>query len=215
MSVPMPHLLCASTRLIPREGRSGGAPNRRTRLAARMLCVRSLLCGLSLLPTGCIVESEPVTRPAPDPERFLADVYPILLDDCAFPACHGDPDRFLLIHGPGRSRLDPATLPYDPPTVEEVAFAYARASSMLETPEGDPRTSPLLRKPLAVEAGGARHGGDDRWGAPVFARKSDPRYETMFFWALTAEGDVAQRSDVEGDERSDDAQRDPRGPESR
>jgi hypothetical protein len=86
---------------------------------------------------------------------------------------------------------------------------------MLETPEGDPRTSPLLRKPLAVEAGGARHGGDDRWGAPVFARKSDPRYETMFFWALTAEGDVAQLSDVEGDERSDDAQRDPRGPESR
>jgi len=69
--------------------------------------------------------------PAVDRVVFEAEVYPILLRDCGFPACHGDTDRFFRVHGPGRTRLDTSTLPYAAPTDEELEATFDRARSML------------------------------------------------------------------------------------
>lgn len=135
---------------------------------------------------ACTYETSELDIPEAEREQFLTEAYPILLADCGFPACHGDPDRFFAVFGPGRTRLDPELDAYDPPTAAEVALSYARARSMLIAPQG-PRRAPLLRKPLAVDAGGAGHAGDDPWGQAIYGSKSDPHYETLFFWAISGE----------------------------
>jgi hypothetical protein len=142
-----------------------------------------LALALTLAAIGCAYETGSVEIPDADTRRFAAEVYPILLADCGFPACHGSGERPLSVYGPGRTRLDPELDAYAPATAEEVALSYARARSMLVDPDG-PRRAPLLRKPLAVEAGGAEHGGDDAWGNAVFETKRDPRFEALFFWAI-------------------------------
>lgn len=131
---------------------------------------------------GCATPDGELVVPGADPATFQTMVYPILLRDCGFAACHGDRRRFFTVFGPGRTRLNRDTGPYDPATADELAQTYTRARSMLLSPDGV-RRSPLLRKPLAVSAGGAGHRGDDHWGASVFASKSDPRFQTLFFWA--------------------------------
>lgn len=134
---------------------------------------------------GCAPAPEPLVIPAADPAQFRDEVYPILLGDCGFPACHGSRDRFFAVFGPGRARLSANTAPYDGATPDELAESYSRARSMLLSPDGV-RRSPLLRKPLAIAAGGAGHGGEDAWGANVYASKRDPHFTAVFFWA-TAE----------------------------
>lgn len=146
----------------------------------------SIVIASACVVVGCDVPPNDVVVPEPDRETFAYDVYPILLADCGFPACHGSEERFFSVYGPGRTRLSPATSPYDPPTPEELQLSYERARSMLVSERGV-RESPLLMKPLAPSAGGAGHEGDDPWGAPIFASKSDPDFETLFFWAVASE----------------------------
>ena len=141
--------------------------------------------GVMLVMTGCEAPTDPLVVPEPSPETFETNVYPVLLADCAFHGCHGTHDRFFAVFGPGRARLDPLRLAFDPATPEELALSYTRARSMLIASDG-PARAPLLRKPLAVDAGGAEHGGDDTWGNAVYATKRDPRYEALFFWATGA-----------------------------
>lgn len=154
-------------------------PTGSRRVRARLL----LGAGLSL--AGCTPPGSDFSVPETDPEVFELTVYPILLADCGFPACHGDPDRFFAVYGPGRRRLSPSTGPYDPATPEELALSYTRARSMLVA-EGGPAKALLLRKPLAVSAGGAGHAGDDPWGGPIYLTKRDPRYEALFYWATSS-----------------------------
>lgn len=117
---------------------------------------------------------------------FRDTAYPILLRDCAFAACHGDTRRFFVVYGPARTRLDPATDMDAPVTPEELAQTYARAQSMLTDPAGV-RRSLLLRKPLAVSAGGAGHVGTDAWGDAPYPSKADPSYQALLAWARTGE----------------------------
>jgi hypothetical protein len=145
----------------------------------------AMLLGACLPLAGCTLPEGDLSVPEADPAAFELTVYPILLADCGFPACHGDPYRFFAVYGPGRRRLSSSTLPYDPATPEELALSYARARSMLVA-EGGPAKAPLLRKPLAVEAGGAGHAGDDPWGGPIYRTKRDPRYEALFYWATSS-----------------------------
>lgn len=156
------------------KGRTGGA--------AAAVAVRAAAAALA----ACAAPEGALAIPDADPAGFRDRVYPILLADCGFPACHGDPRRFFSVFGPGRTRLDPATAIYDPATPDELAHSFTRARSMLISPEGV-RRSPLLRKPLAVEAGGAGHAGADPWGANVFGSKTDPRFVALFFWATAGE----------------------------
>lgn len=149
--------------------------------SARTHLTRSWLALAWLVACG---DSEPQLRvPEPDAAAFASTAYPILLRDCGFPACHGDHGRFFQVFGPGRTRLSSSTMPYDPPTSEEVMLSYTRARSMLAGENG-PARALLLRKPLAPEAGGAEHEGDDAWGQPVYASPEDPRFRALRDWAL-------------------------------
>jgi hypothetical protein len=139
----------------------------------------------------CSYETQTLSVPAADAEVFEQTVYPVLLADCGFAACHGSHDRPLSIFGPGRTRLSEDTEPYAAATAAELALSHARARSMLISPDGA-RRAPLLRKPLAVSAGGSEHLGNDAWGANVFPSKRDERYETLFYWAIASEAPMAE-----------------------
>jgi hypothetical protein len=121
--------------------------------------------------------------PVPDGQRFVSDVYPLLLRDCAFVTCHGAANRFLQIYGPGRARLEPnTTMSNDPATLPEVLHSYDRARSMLATSDALSQ-SLLLTKPLESEAGGQGHQGVDDLGRNLFRSVRDPGYTLLFAWA--------------------------------
>jgi hypothetical protein len=123
--------------------------------------------------------------PTPDGASFVREVYPLLLRDCAFSTCHGAPDRFLQLYGPGRARLDPvATKPDDPMTLPEVLRSYDRVRSMIATSDQLDR-SLLLTKPLEPSAGGQGHEGVDDFGRNVFLSNRDPNYVQIAQWAVS------------------------------
>ena len=126
----------------------------------------------------------------PNRMQFDQEVYPVLLRDCAFHACHGSSERFFQVFGPGRGRLAPETQPLDPATALELTHSYERARSMLNTTAL--RDSLLLRKPLAVSAGGTGHEGADDLGRNVYQSTLEPGYVALARWVLGAQGSVAR-----------------------
>jgi hypothetical protein len=145
------------------------------------------LVALALVITGCADE-----QPKPVAARrafapFAGEVYDVLLRDCGFPSCHGAPERFFRVYGPGRVRLpgDDGVLPepFDTPTVDEQSLTFQLALSMIKENElGD---SPLLRKPLAVEAGGYGHLGIDGYGRDVYRTTQDIGYVKIARWVYS------------------------------
>ena len=126
---------------------------------------------------------------------FDREVYPVLLRDCAFSNCHGSPQRFLQILGPGRTRMEDRDPRNPVPLMErEKQLSYERARSMLFTDGSRPiQESPLLMKPLEAALGGAAHGGADVFGRNVYRSTSDPGYVVLWRWALSgAAGASAQ-----------------------
>jgi hypothetical protein len=137
--------------------------------------MRSMVAGI-LLATSCVSSSAEL--PAPDYDEFRAIVYPLLLRDCGFSRCHGDPERFFVIWGPGRRRLEPDVDDnFDPPTEDEIWRSYQRTRSALVHDRGL-IDAPLLRKPLEGHA----HRGEDVWGHNLW-REDDPRWLTVARWA--------------------------------
>jgi hypothetical protein len=146
-----------------------------------------MLVALALVLIGCAKE-----QPTPVASRrafapFAGEVYEVLLRDCGFPSCHGAPERFFRVYGPGRTRLpgDDGLLPepFDTPTVDEQALTFQLALSMIN--EGDLADSPLLRKPLAVEAGGYGHLGIDGYGRDVYRTTQDTGYVKIARWVYS------------------------------
>lgn len=133
------------------------------------------ILGAAALTSGCDDAVREV--PAPDREGFRRTVYPVLLRDCAFSGCHGDPRRPLFVAGPGRVRLDPDMDLYEPPTAEEVDRAYDRARALLLR-EGD-EPPPLLHKPGPEAA----HVGRDAAGDNVYMHDDDPGLLALRAWA--------------------------------
>jgi hypothetical protein len=144
------------------------------------------LSGMLVLGACGSVHGEPIVLPSPDAREFAEEVYPQLLHDCGFVACHGDPARFFRVYGPGRTRLDPDTLPYDPASSDEIQSSYDRARSMLSG-VGSIYESQLLRKPLAKSAGGSEHKGVDRFGRNVYPSPMEPGYQILARWAIGAQ----------------------------
>jgi hypothetical protein len=143
---------------------------------------------------GCGGEPPTAEPPPVDAIAFERDVYPVLLADCGYPACHGDVGRFYRVWGPGRTRLDRRTATYDPPTAAEVAASLDRARSMLAG-AARPEDALLVRKPLEVNAGGAAHQGRDALGRDVYGSRDAPGWRTIAAWAgvrleTTADGSV-------------------------
>jgi len=140
---------------------------------------------LLLLLAGCAFEPPPADPPSPSVEGFSSEVYPVLLRDCGFPACHGDRGRFFRVFGPGRARLDESTPVTAPVSDDEVMATYERARSMLASAHRA-EESLLLRKPLEIDAGGAPHMGVDGHGRDVYASPDAAGYRTIFAWARPA-----------------------------
>jgi hypothetical protein len=146
-----------------------------------------LVVSLALVSSACTENEEPSGFAQRDFMRFQREVYPVLLRDCAFSQCHGARDRFFRVWGPGRERLaSPMTgiLPeaFGLPAGHELSSSYALAQSMID--EARPEESLLLRKPLAVEAGGAGHLGVDKYGRDVYRTKRDAGYIALARWVL-------------------------------
>lgn len=139
------------------------------------------------LRVGCLLAlgacADPTTEfhvPTPDAVSFEQNVYPVLLRDCGFPDCHGNPSRFFHVYGPGRTRIKPKSeLPIKAPaTAEELTATYRRARSMLAYEGDEPETALLLNKPLH-----AAHEGTDEWGNNVYQSPNDPGYQAILKWA--------------------------------
>lgn len=133
---------------------------------------------------ACSTDGESVVAPEPAGDVFASEVYPVLLRDCGTAACHGASARFFHIVGPGRVRLSLEQEPLDPATPQEILESYRRARGMLVPDAGDRPL--LLRKPLALAAGGATHGGRDAFGRNVYLSSQDPSYRAIERWAAGA-----------------------------
>lgn len=136
---------------------------------------------LVVLTLGCAVDVENTTQlPALDRQVFDSEVWPILVRDCGFSGCHGDPARFFRVLGPGHARLDPEMRLSAPVTEAELQLSYERTRSMVDW--DDPGASLLLRKPLEVGLGGAGHKGTDDFGRDVYQRMDDPSFLVLVRW---------------------------------
>lgn len=144
---------------------------------------RSFAFALMTAALGCSGDLVGAPPDAPDHAMFEAEVFPVLLRDCAFPDCHGNHERFLVVYGPGRVRMSIGTDYFDPARPEELALAYERARSMLRADA--PEESLLVQKPLEVSAGGAGHKGTDEFGRNVFRDTDADGFRTLLRWAET------------------------------
>jgi hypothetical protein len=144
--------------------------------------VRWILIGAVFVLAACADESTELVVATPDQMQFEAEVYPVLLRDCAFEACHASTDRFLQVFGPGRTRIAPTIKPLDPEVPIEISHAYDRARSMIDAKH--PEDSLLLRKPLATKAGGSGHEGADSLGRNVYQSRLEPAWLAISRWAL-------------------------------
>jgi hypothetical protein len=144
----------------------------------------TLLCASAI---GCQADSGwSGNAGAADRAMFDSEVYPVLLRDCAYNNCHGAPQRYFRVWGPGRSRLDGLADGDVSLEDQEKAASYERALSMLITDGSRPITeSPLLLKPLERSKGGAAHGGSDVFGRNVYRSRVHPAYLVLTRWALS------------------------------
>jgi hypothetical protein len=154
------------------------------RVERRCGLARCAPLALLLALSACAEDPGELQVSMPDRMQFDAEVYPVLLRDCAFHACHGSSERFFQVLGSGRGRLLPTTRPLDPSTVEEITHSYERARSMIDPK--NPAQSLLLRKPLASEAGGTGHEGVDELGRNVYQTAMEPGYAAIERWVFAA-----------------------------
>ncbi|MFI5306527.1 MAG: hypothetical protein ACHQ53_04190 [Polyangiales bacterium] len=142
----------------------------------------ALALALGCAVAGCSQNDAGWQKPSRGFQQFQTQVLPVMLRDCAFSTCHGSPQRFLQVWGPGRVRLDPMTREFDNLTADEATRGYQLALSMIDP--DDPSRSLLLRKPLAVEAGGAGHRGEDKFGRNLYRSVNDQGYLVIARWVL-------------------------------
>ncbi len=144
-----------------------------------MITPRALVSGIAaaVALAACVVDEPP---PAPLAEGdlgvFVAAAQPVLDARCADQTCHGHADRPLALYSPGRRRADPARTFLDEPLTAAEVVANARAVAAfghgLSSEELDDCL--VLRKPLALAAGGAGHAG----GAQ-FAGRDERDYQAL------------------------------------
>ncbi len=123
---------------------------------------------------------------------FSVEVMPVLLRDCGFHACHGSSERFFRVWGPGRTRYDDTKTTcrksFAPPCYYDELDGYDRDASLQFARSfidlDNPADSLLLRKPLALERGGAPHDGVDRWGRNVYRTPHDEGFLVLSRWVF-------------------------------
>jgi hypothetical protein len=144
--------------------------------------------GICLAAGGC-AEEEPweLSEGSSSSLAFQEGVYPVLLRDCAFFACHGSSERLFQVWGPKRKRLfeaDGLTNDQERARVgEEMLKTFDMAISFVDI--NDPSRSLLLRKGLDAQAGGTGHLGLDRYGRNVYRSGDSPGYLTLSRWVYS------------------------------
>lgn len=144
---------------------------------------------LAVLALGCDGPA-PGGRPIVVAElgRFAREVEPQLERRCAQGSCHGRADRPFSLYAPGALRRDPARTYLDEPIGADELAANAERVAAFAVDGGSLADCLVLRKPLAVSAGGVWHGGGD-----VFEDASDPAYEAIRDWL-----ELCRATDVDG-----------------
>ena len=137
---------------------------------------------LALAGVACADTSGLAAKPDYSLDEFAVVALPVLLRDCGFHACHGSQERFFRVYGPGRVRLNPADLPFDDLDGFEAEISFTLTKGMIDPIT--PKESLLLRKPLAVEAGGSGHEGVDKFGRNVYRTPDDDGFLTLQRWVL-------------------------------
>lgn len=161
----------------------------------KRLATLTLSCLLSLA-GACSSDTDGFALATSQRASFQSDAYPVLLRDCAFPTCHGSPERQFRMWGPGRVRLDPLAPLFDNntdpvsglPKQQEANEAEVRASydSALGFVDAkDPTRSLILRKPLSAAAGGTGHLGVDRFGRNVYRSTDSEGYTKLSRWVFS------------------------------
>jgi hypothetical protein len=152
----------------------------------------ALFALLVLALSGCDAPPEPSVELAEREFSAFQDVHSVLIRDCGFHTCHGSEERMFRVYGIGRARLDEDSRAYEQNTVPEVLLSFDIALSMIDAAQ--PERSPLLRKPLAIEAGGAPHDGVDDFGRNVYRTVDDEGYRALerFVLAITDEPDAGE-----------------------
>ncbi len=140
---------------------------RSPRGALRRATARAVSCislGVVAWTAGCALDTDyDGVLPSNAREQFESSVQPLLEERCSNPTCHGNAERALSLYAVHQHRLDADHVYMDAPlTDEEVRHNYLRASAFL-IGISDVDVSPLLRKPLAPDAGGVAHRGETQF----------------------------------------------------
>jgi hypothetical protein len=149
---------------------------------------------LSLAAGGCAGPNfdKPATYAEGDLNEFTNFVLPVLARDCGFQACHGSSERFFRIYGVGRQRIpttdsvcqndSPPPCYFNDLSGSERDYSLQLAESFVDP--ANPGESLLLRKPLAVEAGGSDHAGVDKYGRNVYRTPDDQGFLVIQRWVF-------------------------------
>lgn len=141
--------------------------------------VRRPLLLLMSVATGCLQPGDTVRIALDADTTWFADgVQPVVATRCSNPSCHGTAQRPLELYAVHQHRLDPADVYLDQPLTDaEIEANLLRVCAFLW---GAPnaRQSELLRKPLAVEAGGMAHEG-----GTIFGDRDHHEYRVIEAWA--------------------------------
>jgi hypothetical protein len=135
---------------------------------------------------GCVQPNPPEPPPELDFAFFRCDLQPVLVKQCAAPACHGNGKRFFRLYARNRLRLGVDPLDVNRPLHEEEVRANFDAARALVQGLDSPEDSMMVRKPLESSQGGYYHGATKifRWGGPnVFSSRDDPGYQKLLSWA--------------------------------
>jgi hypothetical protein len=156
-------------------------------------CVSGVILALTIwISRGCVQPNPPEPAPDLDFAFFRCEVQPVLVKQCAAPACHGNGKRFFRLYARNRLRLGGGPLDVNRPLrEEEVQANYDAARALVDGLEA-PEDSMMVRKPLESSQGGYYHGATRifRWGgANVFSSREDPGYQKLLAWAEGTSGD--------------------------
>jgi hypothetical protein len=128
--------------------------------------------------------SDVVNEAAPNPADsldegvFVCKVQPVLVRQCSYLACHGNPGTALRVYSPGKLRAIPPANADDAnakiTAAEQHANYLSAAGFSFDTP---PDSNWLLLKPLPPSWGGYEH-----LGGAIYTSPTDPQFTAIHDW---------------------------------
>ncbi len=126
---------------------------------------------------ACVVDPGVGGLPAGDYDVFVEQVQPVLTPTCSSPSCHGSADRPFELYAVHQHRADPDDVYLDAQLSDDDLWHNYLQTSALQVDLENAEHSPVLTKPLAVDAGGEHHGGGN-----LFESTDDWDYLVVLDW---------------------------------